>query len=526
MATACGDDGDSGGSSTPDPDKVETGQGAESSKPAPEAVVIAVPKDTDTFDPQTTLAEDGAQQLMLFLYDTLLRRDLEGKILPGIAASWDVTPTKGVFTIKDALTCSDGTPLDAAAVAASFERFATSPATRGKTRIFGAAGKKSITSDPVAKTVTIELNSPNNDLVTGVANAAPIICPAGLADPDSLSNTQASGSGPYVLQPGFKKNEQYVLERRNDYTNLPEGTAITDIPKTVTMRVIEKDQTAADFVSATANSIAGILSTDATRLQDEGKLVSVPAQAYGTNAVLFAQGEGSKLADIKLRQGVAMLIDSEQGGAAETQGLGVPRRTLYTPNIDCYDEAAEKYAPAYDPAAAATFLDTAGYVKGADGFRTKPDGSAMVINVVGDTTQFKAPDYLAQALKDGGFNVNLKVGTRAESIQALLTGQFDLGSYPYISSTPLPALWLNQIGSTGGDNFGVVNNTDFDTSAAAAQAAADPTERCDLWQAAEKAVLESANVVPLDQPVKYWFGNGVTFDARYYKIDPFSIRSA
>jgi len=64
------------------------------------------------------------------------------------------------------------------------------------------------------------------------------------------------------------------------------------------------------------------------------------------------------------------------------------------------------------------------------------------------------------------------------------------------------------------------------TSAAAAQAAADPTERCDLWQAAEKAVLESANVVPLDQPVKYWFGNGVTFDARYYKIDPFSIRSA
>ena len=38
-------------------------------------------------------------------------------------------------------------------------------------------------------------------------------------------------------------------------------------------------------------------------------------------------------------------------------------------------------------------------------------------------------------------------------------------------------------------------------------------------------VLEAANVVPMDQPTNNWFGNGVTFNSQFFKIDPFSIRS-
>ena len=88
--------------------------------------------------------------------------------------------------------------------------------------------------------------------------------------------------------------------------------------------------------------------------------------------------------------------------------------------------------------------------------------------------------------------------------------------------------WQSQIGSDASANFGKVDNPEFDSLAKEALAvdiSANAQLRCQKWQEAEKAVLEAANVVPTVQPVNNWFGNGVTFNAQYFRIDPFSIRS-
>ncbi len=527
VAVACGGDGGSDGRTDAGD---ATGRGVQSSKPAPEAVTILIPKTIDSFDPHTSFSEDGAQQFMLFVYDNLVRRTLDGEFVPGVASEWTLlpegqAPTTAVFKIREGLTCSDGSPLGPEEVRLSFERFARDGS--GTARIFGPDGPKSITADTAAGTVTLELNGPNNDILTGLANSGQIICPRGVLDPDLLQGVEAAGSGPYTLRAGFKKDDEYVLQRRDDYTALPEGTKITDLPKVVTLKLVTEDTTAADLVEKNDNTIAGILSTDTERLKENEELVSVPAAAYGTNAVVFNQREGEPFTDPALRKGVAALIDSVQGGNAETQGLGNPIRTLYTDNIDCYDPKAAEALPAYDVAAAEKLLDEAGYRKGPDGFRTKPDGSPLELRVVGDHTQFKAPDYIAQALKEGGFKVDLKVGVRAESYARFFVGEYDLGSYPFISATPLPALYFNQVSGTGAlDNLSKIDNPEYVQHAKAGWAAPpDSAERCEGWQAAERALLANADSVPLDQPVKYWFGHGVTFNAVYYKVDPFSIRS-
>jgi peptide/nickel transport system substrate-binding protein len=309
----------------------------------------------------------------MFVYDTLVRRSLDGRIEPGVATSWELlpegqAPTSAVFTIRDGLTCADGTPLGATEVARSFQRFAEEGS--GAAQVFGPQGPTSITADPSAHTVTFELKGPNNDILTGLASNGHVVCPAGLDAPDSMQSTAPSGSGPYLLRPGFKKDDEYVLQRRDDYTALPKGTKITDLPKVVTLKLVTEDTTAADLVEKNANTIASILSTDAERLKEDDGLVSVPAAAYGTNALTFNQREGEPFADPALRRAVAALIDSEQGGNAETQRLGNPIRTLYTENIDCYEPKDVEALPAYDPEAAAKALDAAGYRKGANGFRT------------------------------------------------------------------------------------------------------------------------------------------------------------
>lgn len=532
IAGGCGgSDGGGASKDTSNPDKsgesgTLSGQGPKGSGPAPASVTVAMRLDVDSFDPHTSLGDSAAGQTFMFLYDTLVRRTLDGKIVPGAASKWEVTPSKGVFTIRDGLTCSDGTPLDATGIANSYKQLGDNPTSLGKSKIFGPDGMASVTADAAAKTVTIETKSPNNDMLTGLSTGGFIVCPSGFADPVALRATP-QGSGPYELVDS-KRGDQYTLKLRENYVAWPEGTTAADMPKTVTLKVISDDATSADLVSSGKIQIAGILSTDANRLLQDKALVSVPADGFGTNAVLFMQKPTSATSDEKLRQGMAMLLDSQQGGAAETQGLGTPRRTLYTPNIDCYNPDAAKYAPKYDPTAAARFLDKAGYKVGSNGKRTRPDGSKLTVRVVGNNMQGQIPQFIADSLEKGSFDVNLFVGTYNESISKLLTDEFDVGSYPFTDTSPLPSLWPSQIGSEASANFGQVHNARFDELAQEALAVdtnVDPKGRCEKWQEAEKVVLEAANVVPMDQPRNHWFGNGVTFNSSYFRIDPFSIRS-
>lgn len=530
LVAACGGESSKSSDTSPggktDTSNEATGQGPEGSGPAPASVTVAIRLDVDSFDPITSLGDSAAGQMFTFIYDTMVRRTIDGKIVPGVASKWEMTPSKGVFTIRDGLTCTDGTPLDATAVAASFQALGENPSAMGKSKIFGSDGMASVTADAAAKTVTIETKSPNNEMLTGLATGGSIVCPKGLADPVALKETP-QGSGPYEVIDA-KRGDQYTLKLREGYAAFPEGTTAADLPKTVVLKVVTEDPTAADLVEKGTVQIAGLHSTDAKRLFEDQALVAVPAAGFNTNAVLFMQKPGFATQDEKLRQGMAQLIDSVQGAAAETQGMGIARRTLFTPNIDCYNPEAEKYSPKYDPAAAATFLDEAGYKKGGDGKRTKPDGSKLTIRVVGNNTQGQMPQFIADSLEKGGFDVNLFVGTYNESIAKLLTDEFDVGTYPFTDVSPSPVAWQSQIGADASANFGKVDNTQFDTlakEALAVDVAADPQLRCQKWQQAEKAVLEAANVVPTVQPVNNWFGNGVTFNAQYFRIDPFSIRS-
>ncbi|HPB45702.1 MAG: ABC transporter substrate-binding protein [Microthrixaceae bacterium] len=499
------------------------GIGPAGSGPAPATVTLGLLLDVDSFDPLGSLGDSGALQAFRFVYDTMVRVDRDGKVVPGIAESWTTEGTSTTFQIRSGLTCSDGTALDAAAVGASIRTLGTEGG-MGGAGVFGPGGLKEVRVDEGANTVTIETGALYNEMLPAMTSSSHIVCPAGLVDREALRRTP-QGSGPYELissQPGT-----YLLKRRDAYTNLPAGTAITDLPQTVTLSVIGDDATAADLLAqnrvqiiATQSSISSFLASDPT-------LVAVPAAGWGTNAVTFMQREQSATADPQLRRGMAMLLDSVEGSAAETGGTGISRRTMFTPNLACYSEDLAKAAPAYDPAAAAALLDSAGYVVGADGFRTRPDGTPLVIRVVGNNFQGMAPQYIADALEAGGFHVDLFVGTYDESIAKLLSDNFDVGMYPYVSSDPSLSSWPNQIGTSAVANFSRISNLEFDAYAAAALAAdVDSEQRCSSWHEAERAALSAADIVPFSQPVKHWFGNGVTFDATYFTVDPFSIRTA
>ena len=85
-------------------------------------VVIAQGVDPTTLDPQNH-EETPAYNVLLNLYDTLLFRDKDLKIIPWIAESWRVVnPTTWEFKIRKGVKFHNGEELDADAVKFSLER--------------------------------------------------------------------------------------------------------------------------------------------------------------------------------------------------------------------------------------------------------------------------------------------------------------------------------------------------------------------------------------------------------------------
>lgn len=92
-------------------------------------LVIASGSELPALDPQSISGTIGLR-VTDAIYETLVREDLETvtkkapEVMPGLAESWNVSANGLVYTfeIRGGVQFHDGTPLDAAAVAANFER--------------------------------------------------------------------------------------------------------------------------------------------------------------------------------------------------------------------------------------------------------------------------------------------------------------------------------------------------------------------------------------------------------------------
>ena len=47
-----------------------------------------------------------------FAYETLVYLGQDGEIVPGLAESWEETPTSVTYTLKEGITCADGNSVD------------------------------------------------------------------------------------------------------------------------------------------------------------------------------------------------------------------------------------------------------------------------------------------------------------------------------------------------------------------------------------------------------------------------------
>lgn len=465
---------------------------------------MALSDDADGLDPYRT---GTGLYLVGMAYDSLVNIRPDGTFVSGLAGKWSADAHSATFTLRPGVTCSDGTALTAGQVAADMN-FVGDPA--NTSALYGrftpplpfrAAG------DDGARTVTVTMAGKPFGFLLHTLGLLPIVCSKGLRDPNALKHA-TDGTGPYVLShadPG----QSYTFTVRKDYTWGPAGatTNTPGAPRTIVVRVITNETTAANLLLAGDLNMAQINGQDRSRLRARG-LKAIEAPQAG--AWLFFNHRGARPnADERVRRALVEALDLTQVvkvSTAET-GRAATGLTALEPRA-CGGDTVAGNLPGHDVAGAQALLDQAGWAKGSGGVRAK-DGKPLRIQLYYPPSLLpdgrSAAELIAQQWKSVGVDVRTTAGTLTGLVQVQKNGDFDVLLQPFNSN--LPSRFVSLLsGPTPprGGNFSGIDNPAYDDLVAKASSMTTPAS-CTYWVQAEKAIFQAVNVAPISERVGYYF---------------------
>lgn len=485
---------------------------------------MAVAADPQSLDPQMTL--DGTSLTMgAFAYDALVSQQTDGTFASQIASSWETEGNSWIFTIDDAVTCADGTPLTPQDVADNFTFMSNPKNASPLNGTYLAAGVKA-SADDAAGTVTLKVPADTQFFLNGLA-LVPIVCRGGLDDRESLA-TATNGTGPYQLE-SSASGDRYTYTRNEGYAWGPGGVTNEEpgSPATVVVRVVPSQSTTANLLLSGEINAAAVSSADQERLQAQDLFSAGYLSPLGE--MFFNQGGGHVTGDPAVRQALTAALDLGEIRDVYTSGNGEAPQT-FTPGEPavCEGDSISGALPTPSLDEAGAILDEAGWAKGSDGVRAK-DGEKLTVSFLYLTDLVpgasSASELAAEAWKELGVDVQANGVAVNQSNDILFgTGAWD------VAWTGLGVAAPNQLVSVfqgaappDGSNFSHLDNSDYDSEVELARAS-DTDNGCEHWLKAETALVEAADVVPFAAVEYLTYGSGAEFEFIAGNFVPTSVR--
>ena len=446
-----------------------------------------------------------------FLYDFLVFRDSDGSLKPGLASDWDFDGTTAKFTIRDDVTCSDGSAVTPSVIAKSFAYMKDEE--KASVLVGAVIPNRNFNyeADDATNTLTIVLDEPFGLLVHALS-FLPVPCGAGAEDPDSLTTT-SSGSGPFVLS-DVVPSTSFTMAKRDGYSWGINGasTDAAGMPDTVVVQVVETEATVANLLAGGQANAGVVNGPDADRVAAAGGTSYMTVT--GNGALLFNQADGHPTADRDVRLALVQALNRAEVGATSTNGLVTePGKSVNaaTPQV-CDDSEAASAIPAMDVAAAKATLE----------------GKGITIKLVHSNsipTYGPTAELVAAAWKDVGVEVTIESVTPGDySARLFGTGDFDVAMGQF--SNPFPSTLTGLLGGPpppDGVNGGQIDNQAYKDAIATALITPIP-EGCTYWVDASKALFEHVDYIPLSDWPTNWMFKDATMDTIGGRPIPTSVR--
>lgn len=426
-------------------------------------------------------ADSATAYAQSMLYEGLTALGADGTAKESLASSVEHNEDYTAWTakVRDGVTFTDGTPLDAAAVVSSF-KFRADPATcQCASRYEGVTVEA---TDPM--TVRFTLASPN-------AHFAETIMSDQIAAPSTLKagvdrNKTPVGTGPFRLVDRnslqFERNDKYW--RKDD-----KGRSLPYVDK---VRLAPISDPSVRLAAIRKGEVQAMEVTDGPTLnavKDDKEFTLIPSSSGGTTVVV-ANTRSGPASDQEVRDALALAVDREAIAQSYAQASSVPAYSFFS---DSFAFPVKGSFPKRDVAKAKKMVESIRSRLGPDALKLKilcakiPEAEALLpvaVNQIREVgfdatlTFLDVGEYASQVLAGGGSGWDLAC-SRTASLDA---NPADLGAFVTTGSAA---------------NVAKYSNPEIDALFKQDKNTVDPAERTKIFQKILDIVIRDTPYVPL-----------------------------
>ncbi|CAN5904221.1 ABC transporter substrate-binding protein [soil metagenome] len=469
--------------------------------------------DAESMDPHT-VAETLTIGMAALVHDSLVERDRDVRIVPGLATSWKaIDPKRWRFELRRGVVFHDGSPFTADDVVFSILR-----AQQPSSQLNFYAGPLGTPVRIDDYTVELRLERPDPILLqhlsgvmimsrTWAAKHHAERVPNFRAREESFSSRNANGTGRYRLvqrEPGVRT----VLERNPAWWGRFEG----NVQKVVFTPIANDASRTAALLGGSVDFVNDLAVQDVERARadpslrvtvaPENRLVFLGFDLWREESPYVGVKGANPLRDARVREAFAYAIDTEAIKTRIMRGYSVPARCMAVALAGCMvDKLDVPLRP--DVARARKLMAEAGYEQGFDLTLDCPNDryvndQAICVALVG---------MLAR------IDVRLKVDARPKTlffpkVQSSDTSFYLLGwAGSFADAQPVldPLVHSrDDAAGKGAGNFGRIADPALDRLIDAAGTETDPERRSALIGDAQRRVAEQFYYLPLHRQTLFW----------------------
>jgi len=431
---------------------------------------VALPGEVTAFDPWS--ADQPSLIATRQIFETLVDVDpATSKVMPGLASAWVMSNDGAAWTfaLRDGVLFHDGTPLDAAAVVASFDRG----------RASRASSYRALFDDPpsIVRVQAVDLRTVRFELRTPYG---PFL--AHLASPESAITRGTAGTGPFAAPPNALAPDGTLTLRRNDsyWRRDASGKPLPYLDGLVLRPVRDPVSRLAELRAGRVEVALDLPIAQASNARSDPSLVVTPRK----DAALASLGMDATAAPFdrpEVRRAVAMAVN-RSALASVYAGASRPATQVVPPGSLGYDDSVAEFAP----------LDTDGARKALTDLHLATPIATELAYPSLPTVAYPDPQRVAQSIAADLGKIGIVARLRAVDPVAL----HDARTAFKLDTTP--------IGLDPDDVFWPLYATDDSAGTALivglvrrARGDADPTKRAELYKQVSKIARTDVLRVPL-----------------------------
>jgi peptide/nickel transport system substrate-binding protein len=454
------------------------------------------------------------------VYDPLVWLTPDGKFIPGLAESWEISEDGLTYTfhLRKDVTFHDGTPFDAAAVRFSLDRIVDPETKSRKARgMLGPYDRTEIVDEHIAR---VHFKEPYAPFLTSLSTVyLAMVSPEAVSEWGNGYQFHQVGTGPFVFQEYVPK-DHLTLERNPDYDWAPSLFDHQGPPKLeqVTFRFYTDPATRVlALESGEADVMGEIPPQDAVRLDENSDYGVIPISIPGQPLQFFMNTQNSPLDDQRVRQALIYAVDRPEIVRTVFREYSPAAYGPLTRPTFAYDRGIEGLY-AHDPGKAAALLREAGWADSdGDGIRDR-DGQPLELEAIlmGWGYIPEVWQMLQDQLGHVGVGVDARQMTFSNAVGEVGDGKYHL--IPFLFSNSDPDILRTTFHSSnveGGFNWSKVSDSQLDAWLEEGKQEMDEAARREYYARIQEYIMGEAMILPIRDYVNLNAASARVHNLRY-----------